>query len=82
MKKHKTIPLSTRQSITNYGNSLQLSDPKDVDMPSRDIMSIAELTLLWGSRREWKTRVNEFEVCRHSRITEGLMKIYCREIHE
>src|SRR5579859_5490640 len=78
MEKHITSPIQTCQSIITYCNSLELTNPTDVKIPSTDIERIAELELEFGWRCQGQLNGEE---CRYCCIKENSMKNHCREAH-
>src|SRR5947207_2892480 len=78
MKHRKTVALDTRRAIIDHVKSLQLMEPENITLPIEEIEPIMGLELLVGLRCQEK--YNE-EECHYCCITEGSMKIHCKEEH-
>jgi hypothetical protein len=72
---HKSIPLSTRQAISDYSKSLELSAPENVLLPTNSVEPIHGLAIVKGFQCQYTG-------CSELRSTETSVKQHCWERHE
>ena len=60
MRNHKSIPLTTRNKIVEYSESINLANPNNVSLPSIDIAAIEGLEIFSGWRCQETSISNPF----------------------
>ena len=75
MRKHKRVPLKTRNEIIEYSESLRLVNPDEVAVPQAEIEVVEDLEVFTG----WICQ--ESDDCRECCTTEGSMEKHCRAAH-
>src|SRR5277367_3287034 len=78
VKHHKHISLTICHAIINFGNSLQLLEPENIDLSEEEIEEIDGLEVSSGLHCQGRSREED---CHHYCITERSMKTHCKEEH-